>query len=145
MLIQHIVRQVRGAALAGSLAACFFALGCASSQPPVVIRAAEIGKVPSLVGKRPLVIAFKAGERLPVLLDVSGDIIEVEPRPSRIWLVAKRDFFLRIDGARLTTSLDGVHFDRHPAKPGSFRFGFGADATNGPHIEAAIVTPEHAR
>jgi hypothetical protein len=124
--------------------ACLLALGCAARQPPVMIRAAELGKAPLLAG-RPFVIAFKAGERLPVILDVSGEIVELDPRPSRVWLVAKRDFFVRIEGAHVTTSLDGVHFDRRPAKPGSFRFGLGRDATNGPHLEIAIVTPVHAR
>jgi hypothetical protein len=136
--------QVRRWRFSGLPVACLLALGCASSQPAVVIRSADLGKAPLLAG-RPFVIAFKAGERIPVILDVSGEIIEVDPRPSRVWLVAKRDFFLRIDGARITTSLDGVHFDRRPAKPGSFRFGFGADAANGPHVEVAIVTPVHAR
>jgi len=137
-------RRVRLAPAWGLLAACVLTLGCASSQPPVLIRSADLGKAPLLAG-RPFVIAFKAGERLPVLLDVSGEIVELSPRPSRVWLVAKRDFFLRIDGTHITTSLDGVHFDRHPEKPGSFRFGLGADATNGPHVEVAIVTPVHAR
>lgn len=137
-------QNVRLVGFSGLLAACVLALGCASTQPPIVIRAADLGKAPLFAG-RPFVVAFKAGERLPVLLDVSGEIVELDPRPSRIWLVAKRDFFVLIDGARVRTSLDGVHFDRRPEKPGSFRFGIGSDPTNGPHVEVAIVTPVHAR
>ncbi len=117
--------------------------GCASSPPPFSIRGADFGKVPIPPG-RPLVLAFKAGERIPVVLDVSGEVVDIEPRPTRVWLRANRDFFVRIDGAHVTTSLDGVHFE-HPRKPGSFRLGLASDPAGGAHVEVAIRTPVHAR
>ncbi|HTQ04841.1 MAG TPA: hypothetical protein VMI54_13340 [Polyangiaceae bacterium] len=124
--------------------AAFATAGCAAAPPAFSLRAADFGKVPIPPG-RPLVLAFKAGERVPVVLDVSGELVDIDPRPTRVWLTAKRDFFVRIDGSKVTTSLDGVHFDRRPAKPGTFRFGLASDPANGAHIEVAIVTPVHAR
>jgi len=119
-------------------------VGCAASAPPVMVRAADFGKVPIPPG-RPIVLAFTAGERIPVILDVSGEVVEIEPRPSRVWLVAKRDFFVRIAGSEVKTSLDGVHFDRRPKKPGTFRLGLGSDPSLGARVEVAITTPVHAR
>src|SRR3954463_13721598 len=95
--------------------------GCGSSAAsPVVLRPAEFGRTPIPAG-HPVVIAFKAGDRIPVIFDVTGEIVEITPRPSELWLTAKRDFFLRVHGAKIETSLDGVHFGR-PREPGSFRF-----------------------
>ncbi len=120
------------------------AAACASSPPPFTVRAAEFGKVRVPAG-RPVVVALKAGERIPVVLDVNGEVVELAPNPSRLWLVAKRDFFVRFDGARVRTSLDGIHFDRRPEKPGSFRLGLGSDPAGGPRVDVAITTPVHAR
>jgi hypothetical protein len=117
--------------------------GCASSgASPVIVRASDFGRAAVPAG-HPLVLAFKAGDRIPVDFDLSGEIIELTPRPSRLWLTAKRDFFLRIDGTKFKTSFDGVHFDR-PRQPGSFRIGLGPEPGGGPRVEVVVKTPVHA-
>src|SRR3954469_5538762 len=104
--------------------------GCAASAAsPVVLRPAEFGRTPVPAG-HPVVIAFKAGDRIPIICDVTGEIVEITPRPSELWLTAKRDFFLRVQGAKLQTSLDGVHYG-HRREPGSFRFGISSKPSGG--------------
>ncbi|MEO8902669.1 MAG: hypothetical protein ABI627_14175 [Polyangiaceae bacterium] len=78
---------------------------------------------PRLAVGQPLIISFKAAERIPVDVQVDGEIIETTPTPSIIWLTAKRDFSVRIQGSDIKTSLDGMHFDERPAVPGHFQFG----------------------
>ena len=130
--------QFAVAALVAGLAA-----GCASSgASPVELRATEFGRSPVPAG-HPIVLAFKAGDRIPVVFDVTGEIVEITPRPSELWLTAKRDFFLRIDGSSLKTSLDGVHFG-HPRAPGSFRIGLGPEPGGGTKLEVSVKTPVHA-
>jgi hypothetical protein len=117
--------------------------GCAASTPePVVVRASDFGRTSAPAG-HPIVLAFKAGDRIPVVFDVTGEIVEVTPRPTTLWLTAKRDFFLRIDGSSLKTSLDGVHFG-HPRAPGSFRIGLGPEPGGGTKLEVSVKTPVHA-
>lgn len=117
--------------------------GCGASAPPVQIRASDFGRAQVPPG-HPIVLAFKAGDRIPVVFDLSGEIVEVTPRPTELWLTAKRDFFLRIDGKGLKTSLDGVHFG-HPREPGSFRIGLGPRAGGGAEVDVSVHTPVHAR
>jgi hypothetical protein len=118
--------------------------GCAGSPAsPVVLRPADFGRTPVPAG-HPVVIAFKAGDRIPVIFDVTGEIIEITPRPSELWLTAKRDFFLRVEGAKLQTSLDGVHYG-HPREPGSFRFGISSKPSGGFEVQVSIRTPVHAQ
>jgi hypothetical protein len=118
--------------------------GCASSPAsPVVLRPADFGRTQVPAG-HPIVIAFKAGDRIPVVFDVTGEIIEITPRPSELWLTAKRDFFLRVGGSKLETSLDGVHYG-HPREPGSFRFGYASKPGGGFEVQVAIRTPVHAQ
>ena len=117
--------------------------GCAASvASPVVLRPADFGRTPVPAG-HPVVIAFKAGDRIPVIFDVSGEIVEVTPRPSELWLSAKRDFFLRVEGTKLQTSLDGVHYG-HPREPGSFRLGISSKPSGGFEVQVSIRTPVHA-
>ena len=126
----------------GLCALALASAGCGASVPPVQIRASDFGRA-QVPPARPLVLAFKAGDRIPVFFDLTGEIVEITPRPSQLWLTAKRDFFLRIDGSSLKTSLDGVHFER-PSHPGSFRIGLEPQAGGGAQVSVSIHTPVHA-
>jgi hypothetical protein len=108
-----------------------------------VLRPADFGRTPVPAG-HPVVIAFKAGDRIPIVCDVSGEIVEITPKPSELWLTAKRDFFLRMQGGKVQTSLDGVHYG-HPREPGSFRLGFRSKPSGGFEVEVSIHSPVHAR
>jgi hypothetical protein len=117
--------------------------GCGAGAPAVQIRASDFGRAQVPAGHA-LVLAFKAGDRIPVVFDLTGEIIEVTPRPTKLWLTAKRDFFLRIDGSSLKTSLDGVHFG-HPREHGTFRIGLEPQAGGGAQVAVSIRTPVHAQ
>ena len=128
------------AALAG------LAGGCAhSSIAPLRVAANAPAPWPPLRAGQPLIIDFKAGDRIPVSIQVDGEIIETTPSPSTIWLTAKRDFSVRINGTEIKTSLDGLHFDEKPAAPGQFQFGLEATREGGAKVVARVTTPVHAK
>ena len=78
-------------------------------------------------------------------IQVDGEIIETTPSPSAIWLTAKRDFSVRIQGSEIKTSLDGTHFDDKPALPGRFQLGLGPTPEGGPKLSLHVTTPVHAK
>ncbi|MEO7037213.1 MAG: hypothetical protein ABI548_24885 [Polyangiaceae bacterium] len=121
------------------------ALGCAqASLPALRVSAQDQTPWPPLAVGQPLIISFKAGQRIPVSVQVDGEIIETSPTPSIIWLTAKRDFAVRIQGSDIKTSLDGVHFDEKPAVPGHFQFGVQATRDAGAQVSVRVTTPVHA-
>jgi hypothetical protein len=58
-----------------------------------------------------------------------------------VMLVAKRHFFLRVQGTRVKTSADG-HFDENETTRGTFDIGFNFDVS-GTRAHIAIVTPSY--
>jgi len=92
---------------------------------------------------QPIIVDYKAGDRIPVVIQVDGEIVETTPSPSTIWLTAKRNFSVRISGSDVKTSLDGVHFDEKPAEPGRFQFGYEVTREGGGKVVARITTPQH--
>jgi|SRR6185369_10506009 len=141
MLVRYAPRLILLAALAASTT-----LSCAqSSLPPLRVGAHAPGPWPPLREGQPLIIDFKAGDRIPVSIQADGEVVETTPSPSTIWLTAKRDFSLRIRGAEIKTSLDGVHFDDKPAVPGHFQFGLEATRESGAKVVVRITTPVHAK
>jgi hypothetical protein len=121
-------------------------LSCAHSAiSPLRVSASAPAPWPPLREGQPLIIDYKAGDRIPVSVQVQGEIIETTPSPSTIWLTAKRDFSVRIRGAEIKTSLDGVHFDDKPAVPGHFQFGLEATRESGAKVVVRITTPVHAK
>lgn len=140
MFTRHSHRFILIAALAVSASSCAH-----SSMAPVRVNASAPGPWPPLREGQPLIIDYKAGERIPVSIQVDGEIIETTPSPSTIWLTAKRDFSLRIHGADIKTSLDGVHFDEKPAVPGRFQFGLEATREGGAKVVVRVTTPVHAK
>lgn len=128
-------------------------VGCASNaaQPallPFRLRAGDWAKgapppAARPVPGQPIVVDFKTGDRIPVVIQVDGEIVETTPSPSTVWLIAKRDFSVRILGSDVKTSLDGVHFDEKPAQPGHFQFGYELTPEAGGKVVARVTTPTH--
>jgi hypothetical protein len=134
----------------GNLAIFSCALACATgcAQPalsPVRMRAGDWRPSAGVAAGHPLVLDFKAGDRIPVSIQVDGEIIETTPSLSAIWLTAKRDFSVRIRGSEIKTSLDGIHFDDKPAAPGRFQLGLGPAPEGGPKLSLHVTTPVHAK
>ena len=120
--------------------------GCASSPvAPLRVRAADWRPSQARLARQPLVIDFKAGDRIPVSIQVDGEVVETTPSPSTIWLTANRDFSVRIRGTEIKTSLDGQHFDDKPAQPGSFQVGLGPTPEGGTKLSVHVTTPVHAK
>jgi len=140
MMIRRSVSLILLAALAGS------SVGCAhNSIAPLRVSANSPASWPPLRVGQPLIIDFKAGDRIPMSIQVDGEIIESTPNPSTVWFTAKRDFSVRIRGAEIKTSLDGVHFDEKPAEPGHFQFGLEAKRESGAKVVVRVTTPVHAK
>jgi hypothetical protein len=121
-------------------------LGCAQSAlTPLRVRAFDHTPWPPLAKDQPLIVDFKAGDRIPVTLRVDGEILATTPDPSTIWLTAKRDFSVRVRGSELRTSLDGAHFDDKPKTPGQFRLGLQTTREAGIQVVLRLTTPVHAK
>ena len=140
MTIPHQFRILSLVALVGSLASCVH-----TPLSPVRVRASESTPWPPLREGQPLIIDYKAGERIPVSIQVDGEVVQTTPNPSTVWLIAKRDFSVRIQGAEIKTSLDGLHFDEKPSVPGHFQFGLKATREGGAQVVVQITTPVHAK
>jgi len=141
MFARYAPRFVILAALASSTT-----ISCAhSSIAPVRVSANAPAPWPPIREGQPLIIDFKAGDRIPVSIQADGEVVETTPSPSTIWLTAKRDFSVRIRGAEIKTSLDGVHFDEKPAVPGHFQLGLEATRESGAKVVVRITTPVHAK
>ena len=136
----HPIRIVLLAALAGLPTSC-----AQAAISPLRVSASAPAPWPPLREGQPLIIDFKARDRIPVSIQADGDVVETTPSPSTIWLTAKRDFSVRIRGAEIKTSLDGVHFDDKPAAPGHFQFGLEATREGGARVVLRITTPVHAK
>jgi len=140
MPTQPAIRSLFLAALVASTASC-----ASTAINPLRVRASAPAPWPPLREGQPLIIDFKAGERIPVSIQADGDVVETTPSPSTIWLTAKRDFSVRIRGAEIKTSLDGQHFDEKPAVPGHFQLGLEATREQGAKVVVRITTPVHAK
>ncbi|HET7543802.1 MAG TPA: hypothetical protein VFK05_28215 [Polyangiaceae bacterium] len=140
MTAQFVFRILLLSALAGLPASCAH-----TSFAPVRVSASTPGPWPPLREGQPLIIDFKAGDRIPVSLQVDGEIIETTPSPSTIWLTAKRDFSVRIRGSEIKTSLNGTNFEQKPAVPGHFQFGLEATREGGAKVVVRITTPVHQK
>jgi hypothetical protein len=140
MIVQHSTRILLLAGLAGLLASCAH-----TGLTPLRVSASAPAPWPPLREGQPLIIDFKAHDRIPVSIQVDGEVVETTPSPSTIWLTAKRDFSVRIRGSEIKTSLDGVHFDEKPAVPGHFQLGVGATREEGTRVVVRVTTPVHAK
>ncbi|HEX2674820.1 MAG TPA: hypothetical protein VHM25_28285 [Polyangiaceae bacterium] len=141
MVVRSVPRFIILAALASATT-----MSCAQSPiTPLRVSAHAPGPWPPIREGQPLIIDFKAGDRIPVSIQADGEVVETTPSPSTIWLTAKRDFSVRIRGAEIKTSLDGVHFDEKPAVPGHFQLGLEATRETGAKVVVRITTPVHAK
>jgi len=128
------------------LALAAFPVGCAhTTLPPLRVNASAKAPWPPIREGQALIIDFKAGDRIPVLIQVDGEIIETNPSPTTVWLTAKRDFSVRIQGPKIKTSLDGVHFDQKPEVPGHFHLGLEATREGGAKVVIGVTTPVHGK
>ena len=119
-------RFVLGAALALAVPALS---ACGGSMPDVrPVTLAELGKggAPTL----PLVIQLKAGDRIPLQVQVSGDLVESTPAEAGPMLTVKRTFFVVLtEGSPPRISLDGQTLAR---APGTLSIGLGVTKDKGP-------------
>jgi len=123
-----------------------FAAGCAQQAiAPLRVSANAPAPLHQLRPGQPLIVDFKAGDRIPMSIQIDGEVIETTPSPSIVWLTAKRDFSVRINGKEIKTSLDGQHFDQKPAVPGHFQFGLSSTREEGTKVVVHITTPVHAK
>jgi hypothetical protein len=121
-------------------------LGCAhAGVAPLRVRAGDSEHWPAKAPDQALIIDFKAGDRIPVSIQVDGEIVETTPNPSTVFLTAKRDFSVRINNAEIKTSLDGIHFDVKPAVPGHFQLGLQAARSSEPKVVVHVTTPVHGK
>ena len=116
--------------------------GARPRSPAVVVRATD----PSALGGRcrlrqPFIVEFNQGETIPLSLVIRGQFIETPPDANPVTLVAKRHFFLRVQGHQVQTSADG-HFDEKQTARGAFDIGFNFDAS-GTKAHIAILTPTY--
>ena len=118
-----------------------FLVACGAPRPePLIVRAADLGKVHRESLRQPLVVEFDEGDTLPLAFSLDGPFIKTAADAPTIPLRVVRHFYLRIDDRGLRASLDGKNFDAKPAAPGQFRIGVGShDGKLG--AEIAITTP----
>jgi hypothetical protein len=127
-----------------ALTALLSVTGCAhASVTPLRVRASDSRHWGSAALGHPLIVDFKAGERIPVSIQIDGEILATTPSPSVIWLTVQRDFSVRIQGTDIKTSLDGVHFDDKPDVPGHFQFGLQATRDADLQVVVHLTTPVH--
>jgi hypothetical protein len=118
-------------------------------MPPFRLSASDWGAAARSTGARaapgqPIIVDFKKGDRLPVIIQVDGDVAETTPALTTVWLTAKRDFSVRLSAGEIKTSLDGIHFDDKPAAPGRFQLGWALTPEEGGRIVAHVTTPRHS-
>jgi hypothetical protein len=119
-------------------------VGCAGAAPAQHLRFADVAAHGAPVDwRRPIVLEFQPGDRLPVRFAFSDQVFELEPAAPPLALVAKRHCFVRIEAGRITSSLSGADFDEKPQAPGSFHVGL-AITREGTWIDAAVATPRRA-
>jgi hypothetical protein len=132
------IRSIQGALILASAAM----LACGPTQPLTIVRAADPSAFKNVPPGAPFVIEFDEGETIPLSFTVRGPMMETAPDSPHITLVARRHFFLRVQGHEFASSLDGVHFDARKTAPGSFFVGF-AFAPSGTTARIEIVTPTY--
>lgn len=115
--------------------------GCAAAPPAQHLRYADIGKTGAGIDwRRPIVLEFQPGDQLPIHLTFTDQLFDLSPAAPAMAFVAKRHGFVRIEGARITSSLTGTDFDAKPLAPGQFHFGL-AITRDGKWIDAGVTTP----
>jgi hypothetical protein len=133
--IQRRASRCAGVALVATLAAC------APAPPAVLVHASDPSALKGLRFGQPFIVEFNQGETIPLSLVIRGQFIETPPDANPVTLVAKRHFFLRVQGRQVQTSADG-HFDEKQTARGAFDIGFNFDAS-GTKAHIAIVTPTY--
>lgn len=128
-----------------SAAALALGLGVTScahhSGEPVRLRAGESRDLRGTdLKEHPIIIEFREGDTLPFDVNVEGDLV-ASPKDVSIPLVAKKPFFLRIDGDEVKVSLDGSFRDTARTR-GSMALGIGVTST-GTRAGLTIRTPVH--
>lgn len=123
------------------LLACTFAITGCSSLPPLRVKANNPSTFAEARPGQTLIVELDEGDTIPLSFLIQGDLIETKPPPPPIMLVAKRHFFLKIDGSGVKTSVDGEHWNAS-RKKGSFAFGLGF-TKEGTTATARITTPSY--
>jgi hypothetical protein len=89
------------------------------------------------LGRKPVVIAFEAGDLVPVKFELDSILVETQPHPVTFQLVASRRFFVLVSPHdRPRISLDGRDFDQRHQN--SFHFGV-SSTTAGSAIDLGIA------
>lgn len=112
---------------------------CAGGPPPRVVSAKDLGRFGPLAPGQALVIAFAAGDTIPLDVAIDGPLVKSSREVLPAAIEVRRPFFLRLDKGGMQTSLDGVHFGDNVA-PGAFSMGVGA-TKEGVRAHLRIRTP----
>jgi hypothetical protein len=122
-------------------------VSCASSPPPVRVKAADLR---SLDGSdlraldRPVIVELAPGDTIPIDVGIDGDLVQsAEPRAPIVVTVRER-FFVEISKRGIRTSRDGTFRDA-PASPGSLAFGLGLSRERGLRASISVRMPGNAR
>ena len=123
-----------------ALAAALLALpltGCGPRMPSVTpVRLANLASATSL----PMVIQFDEGDRIPIDVMLSGDLVSTEKAPQAPVLVVKKRFYLVIfEDGQPRISLDGKTLG---GARGSFAFGVGVDKEKGTKVNIHLTVVE---
>jgi hypothetical protein len=112
---------------------------CAGGPPPRVVSVNDLGRFGPLAPGQALVIAFAAGDTIPLDVAIDGPLVRSPPAMPPVALEVRRSFYLRLDKDGMQTSLDGVHFGDNVA-PGTFMMGVGA-TKEGVRAQLRVRTP----
>jgi len=107
-------------------------VGCGPPKNAPVVRPAQMTD-PALF-EQPVWIAFKAGDELPVYVDLGGPLWEIEA-PKPLTMKIHQDVFLLLGDGMPRLSYDRETFIDGG---GSFSFGIGNSKKLGPHIRIVV-------
>lgn len=122
-------------------------VSCASSPPPVRVRAADLRPLEGLdlrTLERPVIVELAPGDTIPVDVGIEGDLVQTTEPKAPIVVTVRERFFVRIAKDGIRTSRDGT-FQDTPSAPGSLAFGLGLSRERGLHATLSLRMPRHAR
>lgn len=112
------------------------ALGLSNLAAAANLRATELsaplwGQLPQNSPQSIVIIEFRQGDKLPVSLTSTGDLLQT-PEPAMGQVEVKRNFWLKVQDNQIQISLDGVTYkDFRDALHGRIEAGFDVGSSGG--------------
>lgn len=122
-------------------------VSCASSPPPVRVKAADLRPLDGLDLRtldRPVIVELAPGDTIPLDVGIEGDLVQSSEPRAPIAVTVRERFFLEISKSGVRTSRDGTFRDA-PASPGSLAFGLGLSRERGLRATLSLRMPRHVR